>query len=383
MKNKYQCTLKESSLFESIKHEDKDEDTINLFTHPCNNDENLNDNYLNELFAFQDKFKIDGYLCIFHLQIGNGITNLTPSQDSSKKTKDLKKISEFENTLFIPKTPQVSFSNKTTSRIFSNIFNLKQSNYYYINFNPNVYLAEYASYYLNSKYGVIQMKSLSSGKTIPYLSQENVQLLLLPTVSIDEQKKVVENMRMINMIKQNLRALPEKLNYRFEEFDSEVLFDNINELKIKKLIKKDESKTHEYKSYLRHCLKTKKAEKYITDACLKTIVAFLNTDGGELIIGVRDNKTVCGLNEDNFSNNDECERFLNDKISSLIGVKFLTYININFIELDGKTICHVTCDKLPEDNRCFLGDEIFIRRGPASIKLTSKQTADWLDGRKV
>mgnify|MGYP001168984394 FL=1 len=134
---------------------------------------------------------------------------------------------------------------------------------------------------------------------------------------------------------------------------------------------------------MRHCLKTKKAEKYITDACLKTIVAFLNTDGGELIIGVRDNKTVCGLNEDNFSNNDECERFLNDKISSLIGVKFLTYININFIELDGKTICHVTCDKLPEDNRCFLGDEIFIRRGPASIKLTSKQTADWLDGRKV
>ena len=383
MKNKYQCTLRESSLFESIKYEDKDEETINLFTHPCNNDENLNDNYLNELFAFQDKFKIDGYLCIFHLQIGNGITNLTPSQNSSKKTKDLKKISEFENTLFIPKTPQVSFSSKTTSRIFSNIFNLKESNYYYINFNPNVYLAEYASYYLNSKYGVIQMKSLSSGKTIPYLSQENVQLLLLPTVSIDEQKKVVENMRMINMIKQNLRALPEKLNYRFEEFDSEVLFDNINELKIKKLIKKDESKTHEYKSYLRYCLKTKKAEKYITDACLKTIVAFLNTDGGELIIGVRDDKTVCGLDEDNFSNNDECERFLNDKINSFIGLKFLTYININFIELDGKTICHVTCDKLPEDNRCFLGDEIYIRTGPASIKLTSKQTADWLDGRKV
>ena len=109
MKNKYQCTLRESSLFESIKYEDKDEETINLFTHPCNNDENLNDNYLNELFAFQDKFKIDGYLCIFHLQIGNGVTNLTRSQDSSKKTKDRKKYLNLKILCLFPKLLKYHF----------------------------------------------------------------------------------------------------------------------------------------------------------------------------------------------------------------------------------------------------------------------------------
>ena len=45
----------------------------------------------------------------------------------------------------------------------------------------------------------------------------------------------------------------------------------------------------------------------MTHAVLKTIAAFLNAEGGDLLIGVADDKTVTGIEADRFDNDD---RFL-------------------------------------------------------------------------
>lgn len=328
---------------------------------------------------FLDKFDILVYRSIYSLQIGNGIANLT---DSSKvKNQTYKKISKFENTIYIPPVPSISFSSKSKGRVFSNIWNLKNNRYYYINLDPSKYDADYAANFLNSKYGVAQFAMLSTGMTIPNLTASNVQLIALPMLPLSSQKKVVDNLKMIKQIKQNLDSLPEDLYFCPTKFSFDDLLIDVDVLKYEELVKKDESISHELKSSLRYCLKTKKSEKYITHTCLKTVSAFLNSEGGTLLIGVRDNKTVCGIDHDEFKNIDEFERFLQDKIKENIGIQYLTFITVTFFTIDDRTVCKVECEKLPENDRCSLNDEIYIRIGPSSRKLNSKETADWIEGR--
>ena len=58
------------------------------------------------------------------------------------------------------------------------------------------------------------------------------------------------------------------------------------------LLNKDESNTHELKSTLRMNLATKQKDDRMLQDVLKTIVGFLNTKGGTLLIGVSDDKAI-------------------------------------------------------------------------------------------
>ena len=65
------------------------------------------------------------------------------------------------------------------------------------------------------------------------------------------------------------------------------------------LIRLGESKTVEFKSTLRWNLREgKKDPTVVTHAVLKTIAAFLNTEGGDLLIGVADDGSIVGTEPD-------------------------------------------------------------------------------------
>jgi predicted HTH transcriptional regulator len=65
------------------------------------------------------------------------------------------------------------------------------------------------------------------------------------------------------------------------------------------LIKRGESKSLEFKSTLRWSLKeNRRDDKGVTHAALKTIAAFLNTEGGDLLIGVADDGSIVGIERD-------------------------------------------------------------------------------------
>ena len=72
------------------------------------------------------------------------------------------------------------------------------------------------------------------------------------------------------------------------------------------LVKLDESRTLEFKSTLRYCLRTQKPQKYLEDVIIKSVAALTNTIGGKLIIGVDDDGNILGLEEDysTFKKND-------------------------------------------------------------------------------
>lgn len=70
------------------------------------------------------------------------------------------------------------------------------------------------------------------------------------------------------------------------------------EIVIPNLIQRGESIVLEFKSTLRVDIKTSKPEKFIEHSVIKTLGAFLNSEGGTLLIGVEDNKNILGLELD-------------------------------------------------------------------------------------
>ncbi|HMA83393.1 MAG TPA: ATP-binding protein [Candidatus Thermoplasmatota archaeon] len=156
---------------------------------------------------------------------------------------------------------------------------------------------------------------------------------------------------------------------------------DITPKKIQKIIEKEESEQLEFKSSLRTNLHTKKPDKKIELAVLKTITAFLNTDGGTLLIGVADDGKIVGINQDGFSNNDKFYQHYTNLIQNHIGNEYLPIIKSKLVHMDEKkTILKVDCMK--SHKPVFLNmnnDEyFFVRIGPASVKLSDKKLIEYV-----
>ena len=81
----------------------------------------------------------------------------------------------------------------------------------------------------------------------------------------------------------------------FGEVIRDLLFDQYlhSHRSAEELIQRGESKTLEFKSTLRwNLVEDRKDDKRVTHAALKTIAAFLNTEGGDLLLGVADDGAI-------------------------------------------------------------------------------------------
>ena len=68
-------------------------------------------------------------------------------------------------------------------------------------------------------------------------------------------------------------------------------------------------------------------------AVLKTIAGFLNTKGGELLIGVDDSGEPIGLENDKFNTLDNLSLHLVNLINDRIGAVYMFFITISFPEI--------------------------------------------------
>ncbi|MEI7724413.1 MAG: ATP-binding protein [Bacteroidota bacterium] len=135
------------------------------------------------------------------------------------------------------------------------------------------------------------------------------------------------------------------------------------------IIREGENEVIEFKSTLRWDIRAGKTNQAVERACLKTIAAFLNSDGGSLLIGVRDDGSIEGIESDKFVNDDKFLLHLWTLIRTCLGRDVSPYIRTTLEKMDDKTVCMVQCR---QSNRpVFLRqpgfDEAFyIRVGPSS-----------------
>lgn len=232
------------------------------------------------------------------------------------------------------------------------------------------------------------------GATIPRLSIKNLSEIEIPILPIEEIKRLgdaflkksaneeLEELKNELMSKNNeiekLVAENKEIKLycqnRIEAIESQM---DSNDLKNK--IKHGETATLEFKSTLRWNIKKGNTDKEIENSVLKTIVAFCNTNGGELLIGVADNKDILGLELDKFENPDKFSLHLRNLLNDRIKPNIVQYVNYEIVQLNDKSICSVKCTKsndavwLKTDTEHF-----YVRSGPSSTELVPSDAMNYI-----
>jgi predicted HTH transcriptional regulator len=151
-----------------------------------------------------------------------------------------------------------------------------------------------------------------------------------------------------------------------------------------KMISAGEGSNLEFKSTLRTNLKTGKTDKAIELAWLKSVAAFMNSEGGTLLIGVNDDSGIEGIEADGFESDDKCRLHLKNLLNQHIGAEFSRYIDCDLQTINGKTIVVITCEKVSGPVFLAVGknEDFFIRSGPSSIRLSMSKMVKYLQQRK-
>jgi CheY-like chemotaxis protein len=157
------------------------------------------------------------------------------------------------------------------------------------------------------------------------------------------------------------------------------------EPEIAAMLQAGEGDATEFKSTLRWNLHSDKADKKIENACLKTVAAYLNSDGGILLVGVDDEGKVLGLQQDRFANEDKLLLHWNSLVKAHLGVEFTPLIRTQIHEQQGLRILVVQC--LPSPKPVFFrreNDEIFfVRTGNGTHQLKPSEVLAYLDQRST
>ena len=180
--------------------------------------------------------------------------------------------------------------------------------------------------------------------------------------------------------------LEKRANSIFNELNKRIELkhkEDKQEDKVKELIISGENETLEIKSTLRFDLKENIVNKKLEYVIAKTISAFLNTEGGTLIIGVDDDNNTLGLEKDiqtlTKQNIDGFELHLRQVIKKYLGDFFEKYIKVTFPKVDDKEICLIQISK--SGKPVFITSEgsesFFVRNGNSSIPKNRQEQSEY------
>jgi hypothetical protein len=156
-------------------------------------------------------------------------------------------------------------------------------------------------------------------------------------------------------------------------------------LSLEELLEKGECETVEFKSSLRWDYRQNKTNKELEFAVLKTIVAFMNSRKGTLMIGVTDDAAIIGLEKDYQSlkkkNRDGFEQHIMELVALNIGTDCCKNIRIYFFHREENDICAIeVCKiKIPVFLK-FQGNTLFyVRTGNHTRELNIQEAIKYIN----
>ena len=157
------------------------------------------------------------------------------------------------------------------------------------------------------------------------------------------------------------------------------------EAEARALIEAGESKAVEFKATARWNVRDGKPDKTMEAVIVKTVAAFLNSDGGTLLIGVRDDGTVAGLAPDLATlgkrpDLDGYQQFLVQLFGNAWGHHRAACYDIDFPTVRGVPIARVTVRPAPDPVWLKVDghDKFYIRVGNTSRDLSPPEAAAYI-----
>jgi len=210
-------------------------------------------------------------------------------------------------------------------------------------------------------------------------TRENVRLTFDQKVEHVIQEIVDSNFELYKRITDN-RAFGEAVkNFLFDQYLRA-------HRSAEELVRRGESKTLEFKSTLRWNLQEdRRDDRGVTHAVLKTIAAYLNTEGGDLLIGVADDGSIIGIERDQLETDDKFMRHLAQVVSNGLGDRAGTCIDPKCQVVQEKTVCVVSCQRSPEPvflrwrgREAAAAGDFFVRSGPGTVKLPPQSAQEYV-----
>jgi hypothetical protein len=149
---------------------------------------------------------------------------------------------------------------------------------------------------------------------------------------------------------------------------------------LKSVIARGEGERLEFKSSLRTNMRTGEADKRMEHAVLKTVTAFLNSGGGTLLVGVKDDGSILGVDVQGFDNLDKFYLHFTHLVGECLGKEMLPFIDSRMIGMDERTVLEVRC--LQASSPAFLSngakEEFYVRSGASSIELLGREMLEYV-----
>jgi hypothetical protein len=146
------------------------------------------------------------------------------------------------------------------------------------------------------------------------------------------------------------------------------------------VIRDGEGARLEFKSTLRWNLHANKPGKEIEMACMKTVAAFLNSDGGVLLVGVEDSGRILGIEQDNFPNEDKFLLHFNNLVKQHLGLKCVPFIAFALKRVGDRSVLVVDCARattpvfVKQGNR----EDFYVRVGPGTRELATSEALTYI-----
>ena len=271
---------------------------------------------------------------------------------------------------------------------------MKQQNYCQIIVDTAKATPEFLCNFLNTRHFrlYLEAEKATAHTVIPRLSLRQVRALPIALPKVETQKQITKTLEklaqlrlMVDELEKNISVNPSSSGSLAKQVDDllEVLGRLSIEDQLFSMVIQGESKTVEFKQTFSLDVKDNSKNKDLETAAIKTIGAFLNSEGGDLLVGVDDDGKITGIDvEIEKFHKGSRDKFLQHFKNSLrrIGEQFYPKISYDIFKLDGKLVLHVSCE--PSDKEVFVdGEKFFVRANPATDQLTGQKLVDYVKRR--
>ncbi len=268
----------------------------------------------------------------------------------------------------------------------------KHHRYYQVILNERA-LSPYVAQFLGTDVGQHALSVVTVSTAMQQLTESELKECIIALPTLETQQEIVTThgklaalKRAINNFDRELSLNPNSLSEFQKQLDSMLtVIGGLSEADhLRSIIRQGESKTLEFKETFSLDVRKATKERYIEEASLKTVVAFLNSDGGVLLIGVDDGGKINGIDvELNKFHKSVVDKFLlhfKNTLRSRIGEAFYPCVNYRIVEADARKVLFVECKR--SDRPCFLDETTFyVRTNPATDKLEGVRQWEYIKTR--
>ena len=253
-------------------------------------------------------------------------------------------------------------------------------------------LPSYFKMFMNSELGRMCLEVAADGSAMRFVNASTLLETEIPIPTMETQQSLVSTHKNLEKLQLQISRLEKELVFNPKNVDivsNDVmsLLGSIGRLtaadEIKARVRSGENKTTEFKETLSWDVRKQEKAKYIETAVLKTVAGFLNTDGGTLLVGVRDDGSIPGLESELEAlykgNTDKFLLHFKNLINSKVGAKFYPNLDWQVLKVEATTILVVEASASSEP--CFIDDAFYVRTNPSTDQLTGEKQFKYLTER--